>query len=114
MSLFPSLHAGEAAHASYDGETFLVSDQSRVHLLFHSCLMVQDLATQQLLEKNIPFLLVPSFVSLPRYSQTAKGRSRWRIQEKASDGARDIPSVPFHPSARGQKDKARPDVHTLP
>lgn len=71
MSLFPSLHAGEAAHASYDaiaqgydGETFLVSDQSRVHLLFNSCLMVQDLATQQLLEKNIPFLLVPSFVSL--------------------------------------------------
>ncbi|KAG5522956.1 hypothetical protein RHGRI_034939 [Rhododendron griersonianum] len=35
MSLFSSLHAGEAAHAfydaitqGYDGETFLVSDQS--------------------------------------------------------------------------------------
>lgn len=29
-----------------------------------TCLMVQDLATQQLVEINIPFLLVPSFVSL--------------------------------------------------
>ncbi|KAF7132513.1 hypothetical protein RHSIM_Rhsim09G0058400 [Rhododendron simsii] len=87
MSLFPSLQAGEAAHASYDAivqgydsETFLVSDQSRFAEVFSN----------------------------------GEGTKPVENTRKASDGASDIPSVPLHPSARGQKDKARPDVHTLP